>query len=174
MIRKVLFAVTGLVLIYTLCVGLACVPGLLLLPKEKTTTVDGITKLEEAVCACMVSGTTGWDLVEYAQKLTAKKFTYSRRNSWESPEKAFARTPNSADRAIYLVKNVQKVRSFNMMEYNNQQAEDCHCKKTDCLRWGQCDICCEYHYSKGKKPFCERKRFLKKHWTSKPSADRSN
>jgi hypothetical protein len=39
--------------------------------------------------------------------------------------------------------------------------ELCPCKKKDCPRWGQCDICREYHYGKGKKPFCERKKYLK-------------
>lgn len=89
--HKALLIPAGFVLIYSLCVGLACIPGLLLLPKEKMTTIDGITTLEDAVRACAELGHTGWDLVEHAQKLTARKFTYSRRNSWESPEKAFAR-----------------------------------------------------------------------------------
>jgi hypothetical protein len=91
MIRKVLFAIAGVICIYFLCVGLACIPGLLLLPEEKTTTVDGVTTLEDAVNACWESKLKEWELVEFAQKLAARKFTYSRRNSWESPEKAFAR-----------------------------------------------------------------------------------
>jgi hypothetical protein len=90
-VRKVLLVFTGFILIYSLCVGLACIPGLLLLSGEETSAVDGVTTIEEAVRACQESGRTGWALVEYAQKLTARKFTYSRRNSWESSEKAFAR-----------------------------------------------------------------------------------
>lgn len=47
------------------------------------------------------------------------------------------------------------------MEYNNLQTEYCPCKKTECPRWGRCEICREYHYNKGKKPYCERKKYLK-------------
>jgi hypothetical protein len=89
--RKILISVTGFVIIYTLCVALACVPGLLLLSDEKTTAFDGITTLADAVHTCQESRLKSWELVEYAQKLTARKFMYSRRNSWESAEKAFAR-----------------------------------------------------------------------------------
>jgi hypothetical protein len=88
---RILLVFAGIILLYTISIGLACIPGLLLLPEDKTTTVGGITTLEDAVRSCCKSGLDGWDLVEYAQKLTAQKFTYSRRNSWESPEKAFAR-----------------------------------------------------------------------------------
>ena len=91
MMRKVLVAITGFILIYSLCVGLACIPGLLLLSGEETFSVDGVTTIGDAVHACQESRKSRWALVEYAQKLVARKFTYSRRNSWESPEKAFAR-----------------------------------------------------------------------------------
>lgn len=91
MMRKVLIAIAGTIFLYSLCAGLACIPGLLLLPEEKTMTVDGVTTLADAIHACTESGLKEWELVEFAQKLTARKFTYSRRNSWESPEKAFAR-----------------------------------------------------------------------------------
>jgi hypothetical protein len=47
------------------------------------------------------------------------------------------------------------------MGNKNLQTDNCPCKKTDCQRWGQCDICREYHYSKRKKTFCERKKYLK-------------
>ena len=90
-VLKILIGFAGLVILYIFCIGIACIPGLFLLSEEKTTTIDGVTTFEEAVLACRGSGCEGWDLVEYAQKLTARKFTYSRRNSWESPEKAFAR-----------------------------------------------------------------------------------
>jgi hypothetical protein len=46
-------------------------------------------------------------------------------------------------------------------EFKSIRKEDCPCKKTDCPRWGLCGICREYHYAKGKKPFCERKKYLK-------------
>jgi hypothetical protein len=62
-----------------------------LLPAERRTTVDGVTTINDAVRACRESGKTGWDLVEYAQRLTARKFTYSRRNHWDRPARAFER-----------------------------------------------------------------------------------
>ena len=37
------------------------------------------------------TGLQGWDLVAYAQNLAARKFTYSRRNPWDSPARAFER-----------------------------------------------------------------------------------
>ena len=66
--HKVLLIALGFVLLYSLCVILACIPGLLLLPEEKTITIDGITTLEDAARSCAESGHTGWELVEYAQK----------------------------------------------------------------------------------------------------------
>jgi len=33
----------------------------------------------------------------------------------------------------------------------------CNCPKTKCERHGLCDLCREYHYGKGKLPYCERK-----------------
>jgi hypothetical protein len=62
-----------------------------LLPRERCTTIDGVTTIEDAVCACRESGKGGWELVEYARCITARKFTYSRRNHWDSPERAFER-----------------------------------------------------------------------------------
>jgi hypothetical protein len=43
------------------------------------------------VQTCLRSHRQGWDLVAYAQHLTAQKFTHSRRNAWDSPARAFAR-----------------------------------------------------------------------------------
>jgi hypothetical protein len=62
-----------------------------LLPKENRVAVNGVATIEEAVAACRRSGLEGWDLVAYAQRLTAVKFTYSRRNPWDSPSRAFER-----------------------------------------------------------------------------------
>jgi transglutaminase-like putative cysteine protease len=65
--------------------------GYRLLPQRKQTTVDGVTTIADAVRACRTSGTSGWELVAYAQQLTARKFDYSRRNPWDTPARAFAR-----------------------------------------------------------------------------------
>ncbi|NIM91488.1 MAG: hypothetical protein GTO17_11135 [Candidatus Aminicenantes bacterium] len=251
-----LVVVSGIFLFYMACIGLSCIPGLFLLPKEKTTTVDGVTTIQDAVSKCEESGLSGWELVKYAQKLTARKFTYSRRNSWESPDKAFARglgyciqqalalkmiydelsidakvvhgrgdfsesiihgvkepggnfnhawlevtitgeskyvCPGNVDNApgeldfkitskvkpytrlmhfftfpgaiiVNAVRDfrhtgfrkqndlsnesVRGARSLDLMDYNNLQMEYCPCKKTECYRWGSCEICREYHYDK--------------------------
>jgi hypothetical protein len=86
-----MISAAGLIFMYVFCVGLACIPGLLLLPGETITAVEGVRTINDAVWVCRSTGLSNWDLVEYAQKLTARKFTYSRRNSWESAERAFAR-----------------------------------------------------------------------------------
>jgi hypothetical protein len=62
-----------------------------LLPKESRVATDGVATIEEAVVACRRSGLEGWDLVAFAQHLTAEKFTYSRCNPWDSPSRAFER-----------------------------------------------------------------------------------
>jgi hypothetical protein len=62
-----------------------------LLPRDERVSVNGITTIEDAVQACQESKLLGWELVAYAQKLTATKFTYSRRNPRDSPSKAFER-----------------------------------------------------------------------------------
>jgi hypothetical protein len=51
----------------------------------------GIVTIDDAVQACLDSGLGGWDLVAYAQNLTARKFSYSRKNPWDSPERSFER-----------------------------------------------------------------------------------
>src|SRR5690349_6247927 len=55
------------------------------------TAVDGVTTLEDAVAACRDTGLRSWELVAYAQQLTARKVTYSRRTTWDSPARAFER-----------------------------------------------------------------------------------
>jgi hypothetical protein len=66
-------------------------PGLRRLPKAGRTSLDGVTNIADAVVACRQTGLTGWDLVAYAQNLAARKFTYSRRNPWDTSTCAFER-----------------------------------------------------------------------------------
>jgi hypothetical protein len=66
-------------------------PSLRLLPKARRVSLDGVTTIEDAIAACQQSGLAGWALVAYAQQLAARKFSYSRRNPWDSPPRAFAR-----------------------------------------------------------------------------------
>jgi hypothetical protein len=62
-----------------------------LLPSETRTTVDGVTTIEDAVAVCRASGAKGVELVALAQRLTARKMRYSRRNPWDSWERCFER-----------------------------------------------------------------------------------
>ena len=66
-------------------------PGLRRLPRARSTSLDGVTSIADAVTACRRTGLTGWDLIAYAQNLAARKFTYSRRNPWDTPARAFER-----------------------------------------------------------------------------------
>lgn len=71
--------------------ALLIMPGALRLSNYKKSTVNGVTTLDEAVIACQKSGLSGWELVAYAQQLVARKFaTYSTRNLWDPPARAFA------------------------------------------------------------------------------------
>ena len=70
---------------------IAALPGTLTLPTVDFSVVDGVTNIDDAVKASRASGLKGWELVEYAQHLTARKFTYSRRNHFDNPEQAFRR-----------------------------------------------------------------------------------
>lgn len=47
--------------------------------------------IDDAVRFLRESSLTGWPLVEAAQQLVARSMSYSRRNSWDSPRRAFAR-----------------------------------------------------------------------------------
>ncbi len=61
------------------------------LPPERYETQDGVLTVADAIEHCRTTRLRGWDLVAYAQRLTARKFTYSRLNTWESPAHAFER-----------------------------------------------------------------------------------
>ena len=78
--------VAGLVALFVLSI-----PAIRRLPKRGRTTIGDVTTLDQAAEACRRSGLRGWDLVAYAQHLTARKFAYSRRNPWDSPARAFER-----------------------------------------------------------------------------------
>jgi hypothetical protein len=62
-----------------------------LLPSPGRSTVDGVTTIDDAVRSCRASGLTGLPLVAYAQRLAARKFSYSRRNPWDGWARAFER-----------------------------------------------------------------------------------
>ena len=81
----------SLLSIASLAIYLYTLPGLRRLPKEGRATLNDVTTLADAVVACRRTGLQGWGLVAYAQNLAARKFSYSRRNPWDSPARAFER-----------------------------------------------------------------------------------
>jgi hypothetical protein len=66
-------------------VGALTIPMLRRLPEQSRVSMDGITTIDDAVEACRRSHLQGWELVAYAQHLAARKFTYSRLNTWDTP-----------------------------------------------------------------------------------------
>jgi transglutaminase-like putative cysteine protease len=91
MFKKVLLALTGLGAAGVLSVYLLTIPLLRKLPKQSRVSLDGVTTIDDAVEACKRTHLQGWDLVAYAQHLVARKFTYSRLNTWDTPSRAFER-----------------------------------------------------------------------------------
>jgi len=71
-------------------IGILLLPGALRLPHYRRTKIDGVMSLPDAVRFCRHSGLQGWELVTFAQKLTARKFAiYSTLNLWDPPGRAF-------------------------------------------------------------------------------------
>jgi len=68
--------------------------------------MDGITTIDDAVEACRRTQLQGWDLVAYAQNLAAKKFTYSRLNTWDTPSRAFERGIGYCEQQALALKKI--------------------------------------------------------------------
>lgn len=90
-LKVVILALALTVLTSGLAIYLYTLPGLRRLPKGRRASLEGITSIPDAVEDCQNSGLQGWKLVAYAQDLAARKFSYSRRNPWDSPARAFER-----------------------------------------------------------------------------------
>jgi hypothetical protein len=75
-------------------------------PVQYQSSVDGVKTIEDAVKVCKDSGLSGWDLVAYAQNLTARKFTYSRRNPWDTPARAFERGEGYCQQQALALKEI--------------------------------------------------------------------
>ena len=88
---KFLAGLLGVITGFLSFVFLITLPGMLRLPKARQTTMDGVTTVQDAIADCQRTGLQGWELVAYAQHLAARKFSYSRRNAWDTPARAFAR-----------------------------------------------------------------------------------
>jgi hypothetical protein len=75
-------------------------------PANYQSSLDGVVTIDDAVSACKATGLSGWDLVAYAQNLTAMKFSYSRRNPWDTPAKAFERGQGYCQQEALALKEI--------------------------------------------------------------------
>jgi hypothetical protein len=76
------------------------------LPKPGRVSLDGVTTIDDAVVACRRSGLQGWGLVAFAQQLVARKFTYSRLNTWDTPSRAFERGMGYCEQQALALKRI--------------------------------------------------------------------
>ena len=106
MFRKMLLAFTGLVAAGIVALYMLTLPLLRRLPRESRVSMDGITTIDDAVEACRRTHLQGWDLVAYAQNLTARKFTYSRLNTWDTPSSAFERGMGYCEQQALALKKI--------------------------------------------------------------------
>ena len=86
-IGKVVLLAVGAVVV---ALPLYALPATLTLAAGRRPGLDALT-LEEAAVQLAATGKAGWDLVEAARALTAERMQYCRRNSFDSPAKAFER-----------------------------------------------------------------------------------
>jgi len=106
MVRKLVLACTGLGVAAAVAIYLLTIPLLRRLPKPSRVSVDGITTIDDAVEACKRTELHGWDLVAYAQNLAARKFTYSRLNTWDTPSRAFERGMGYCEQQALALKHI--------------------------------------------------------------------
>jgi F420H(2)-dependent quinone reductase len=106
MFKKMLLALAGLGAAGVLTVYLLTIPLLRRLPKQSRVSMDGITTIDDAVEACRQTHLQRWELVAYAQNLAAKKFTYSRLNTWDTPSRAFERGMGYCEQQALALKKI--------------------------------------------------------------------
>ena len=106
MIRKLVLAFVGLGAAGVVAIYLLTIPLLRRLPKPGRVSMDGITTIDDAVEACRRTHLHGWDLVAYAQHLAARKFTYSRLNTWDTPSRAFERGMGYCEQQALALKHI--------------------------------------------------------------------
>jgi hypothetical protein len=106
MVRKIVLAFTGLGVASVVAIYLLTIPLLRRLPKPGRASMDGVITIEDAVEACRRTKLQGWDLVAYAQNLAARKFTYSRLNTWDTPSRAFERGMGYCEQQALALKKI--------------------------------------------------------------------
>jgi len=98
------FASLGAAGVFT--VFLLTIPLLRRLPKQSHVSLDGVVTIDDAVEACRRTHLQGWDLIAYAQNLAARKFTYSRLNTWDTPSRAFERGMGYCEQQALALKKI--------------------------------------------------------------------
>jgi hypothetical protein len=106
MLRKLMFTFIGVGALGSATLALLTIPLLRRLPKPSHVSMDGITTLDDAVDACQQTHLHGWELVAYAQSLVARKFTYSRLNTWDTPSRAFERGMGYCEQQALALKHI--------------------------------------------------------------------
>jgi hypothetical protein len=106
MSKKILLILTGIGTAGVLTIYLLTIPLLRRLPKQNHVSMDGITTIDDAVAVCRHIHLQGWDQVAYAQNLAAKKFTYSRLNTWDTPSRAFERGMGYCEQQALALKKI--------------------------------------------------------------------
>ena len=106
MFRKLGLAFIGIGVAGTAAIGALTIPLLRRLPEQSRVSMDGITTIDDAVEACRRTQLQGWDLVAYAQQLAARKFTYSRLNTWDTPSRAFERGMGYCEQQALALKKI--------------------------------------------------------------------
>ena len=106
MVKKMLLAITGAAGVVFVLLYLLTIPMLRRLPKQSHVSMDGITTIDDAIEACRRTHLQGWDLVAYAQNIAARKFTYSRLNTWDTPSRAFERGMGYCEQQALALKKI--------------------------------------------------------------------
>jgi hypothetical protein len=106
MVRKLALAFGGLGVAAVVALYLLTIPLLRRLPKPGRVSMDGITTIDDAVEACRRTKLEGSSLVAFAQQLVARKFTYSRLNTWDTPSRAFERGMGYCEQQALALKKI--------------------------------------------------------------------
>src|SRR5436305_1655226 len=106
MFRQFGLAITGIGVAGAAAVVTLTIQMLRRLPEQSHVPLDGITTIDDAIEACRRIHLREWDLVAYAQHLAARKFTYSRLNTWDTPSRAFERGMGYCEQQALALKKI--------------------------------------------------------------------
>lgn len=102
MIIALMFFIICSLIAYTL------LPYIKLRDKGITTIRDNVSTIKDAVVYLKNKELKDWELVKEAQRLVAEKMEYSRRNNWDTTEKAFARGMGYCQQQAEALKSILK------------------------------------------------------------------